>query len=285
MSSQTQPNRWTLLDIALSCAVLVLFFLSFWPFFKAVFQTWISDTEFSYGMLVPAICLYLILRRRAEFKGLVPDNSRLSLALLLVGCGLQIVSRLNGALLFSGAALAISLMGISGFLWGRSCLRIVAMPLSFLILMVPLPSYVMGSIAWHLQMKASSVSSVILDSLGVPVYRDGVFLKLPNYALEVKQACSGLRSIFALLALAVMIGLLTERKWSARVLLVVVTPLLALGANIVRIVGTGLMVSRFGLVAVTEVLHTVIGISVFLTTVLCLLGFQKILRWANNKYA
>jgi exosortase len=143
----------------------------------------------------------------------------------------------------------------------------------------------MGIIAWNLQLKASSVSSAILDSLGIPVFQEGVFLKLPNYALEVKQACSGLRSIFALLTLAFMIGLLTETKWAVRAFLVLITPVLALAANVMRIVSTGLIASRYGDLALGEALHTTLGICVFLGTVFALLGIQKILRWANNTYA
>jgi len=270
---------------ALWIAFSVVFLLPYGTFFKGLFRTWVSDTEFSYGMSVPVIAGYLIFRRRAAFKDVAQDPSPICLILVVAGCAFQIVASLNGTLLFSGAAFAVSSMGIVGFLCGRHYLRMVAMPLSFLILMVPLPSYVMGMVTWNLQIKASSISSALLESLGVPVYQEGVLLRLPNYALEVKQACSGLRSIFALLTLAFIIGLLSEKKWGVRVLLIIATPILALAANIVRIVSTGFIAWRFGGLALGESVHTILGITVFLGTVLALLGFQKILRWAHNSYA
>jgi exosortase len=274
-------------SIALGAVLTALFLLSFTPFMKVLAETWISDTEFSYGMLIPVIVVYLIWRRRDEFelKGAPRIPSFLSFVLVVAGCALQIVASLNGTLLISGAAFSVTLIGIFGFLCGRHCLKVLAMPLSFLVLMVPLPSYVLGTIGWNLQMKASSISSAILEFVGVPVYQEGVLLRLPNYALEVKQACSGLRSIFALLTLALVIGLVTEKKWRARILLIVITPILALGANIVRIVTTGFLAWHFGGLALDEWLHTILGIGVFLATVLALLGFQKILRWATNLYA
>jgi exosortase len=153
------------------------------------------------------------------------------------------------------------------------------------MLMIPLPAYVAGELSWHLQGLASTISSTTLRLLGTPVLQEGNLLKLPNYVLEVQQACSGSRSLFALIALALLLGLSATRKWWIRVLLVAIAPALAVGANIVRIVGTGLIARRWGALAAEESLHMVWGILVFVIAVLGLLGFQRLLRWATNEYA
>lgn len=248
-------------------------------------QTWLHDPEFSFGILVPFIVAYLIWNRRSRLKTEEKVFWPAALAMVLAGCSLQVLGSWGGTLILSGIAFVVTVMGAVAFLWGRRCLRIVAAPLALLIVMVPLPSYVVGELSWHLQAIASTVSGVILGVLGIPIYQDGNLLRLPNYVLEVKQACSGSHSIFALLAMSAVLGLRIERKWWIRILLVVAAPVLALGANVIRIVGTGLIARHWGKLAANQSLHEAWGIFVFVFAVLGLLGFQRFLRWTTNEYA
>jgi len=92
-------------------------------------------------------------------------------------------------------------------------MRLVAAPMLVLTLMAPIPSYVLGQLSWHLKVTATAASSAVLRMAGIPVYQDGNLLRLPNYVLEVREACSGTRSVFALLALAIVLGIISEQKW------------------------------------------------------------------------
>jgi len=148
--------------------------------------------------------------------------------------------------------------------------------------MVPVPTYLADDITWRLQIAASAASSVLLRLLGVPVYQDGNLLVLTNYVLEVKQACSGSRSLYALIGLALVLGLTTEKKWWVRICLLCTTPFLSLTANLIRIVGTGLVAYKWGSLAANESLHWVWGVLVFLMAVLGLFGVQRLLRWVAN---
>ena len=178
----------------------------------------------------------------------------------------------------------ITAIGVTAFLWGKLRLKIVAGPLALMVLMVPLPSYLIGALSWRLQLAASTVSAGVLSLLGVPVYQDGNILKLANYALEVKQACSGSRSIFALLALACVLSLGTKRKLWVRVAPIFFAPVVATGGNIVRIVGAGLIAREWGDSAANESLHTAWGVFVFLGGVIGLFGIHKLIgraAWKN----
>jgi exosortase len=271
--------------IPLWIALVFALIVTFGGFLTVLLRSWLSEPEFSYGILIPFIVAYLLWIRRSHFKESGIATHSAGLAIVLTGCVLHIIGSLSGTLLLSGIALSTTIMGTVLYLWGAPSLRIVAPPLMLLILMVPAPSYAVGEVSWYLQLGASSVSSVVLRFLSVPVYQDGNLLNLPNYVLEVKQACSGSRSIFALLALAVILGLSVERKWWARVLLVAAAPVLAVGANILRIVGTGLVARYWGSLAANGSLHTAWGILVFVIAVAALLGFQRYLQWTTNDCA
>jgi exosortase len=279
--SPSKLNAATALWIGLGVAIPV----TFSGFLTALFRNWLGDPEFSYGIAIPIIVAYLLWVRRAQLSGQRIAGPSSSLTLVLVGCGLNVVGSLSGTLLVSGIALVLTILGTVLYLCGGRYLRIVALPVALLILMVPVPSYTVGQVSWYLQEGASTISSALLRFLSVPVYQEGNLLNLPNYVLEVKHACSGSRSIFALLALALILGVSIERKWWARTLLVAAAPLLAVGANIVRIVGTGLIARQWGALAASESLHTTWGILVFVVAVMGLLGFQRFLQWAANEYA
>jgi exosortase len=276
-----RANAPTLLWVSVWVAIP----LTFARFLTALVKNWLSEPEFSYGITIPILTVYLLWVRRAQLREQRIVSHPLGLASILVGCGLHVIGSLSGTLLVSGVGLVLTILGIILYLFGGRHLRIAALPVALLVLMVPLPSYAVGQVSWHLQERASTISSVVLRFLSVPVFQDGNLLNLPNYVLEVKQACSGSRSIFALLALALILGFSIERKWWARTLLVAAAPLLAVGANIVRIVGTGLIARQWGALAASESLHAAWGVIVFLVAVMGLLAFQRFLQWAASEYA
>ena len=265
-------------SIALGGIVAVLAVLSFGAFSRILFQNWIHNEQFSYGILIPPIVGYLIWRRKDKLSTAFPSWWTSGFLIAGIGCGLQILASRSGTLLLSGIAFVAMLIGITGFLWGLDILKICAGPLVLLILMVPLPSYAVGQVTWYLQAMASTVSGNILQRLGVPVFQDGNLLRLPNYVLEVKQACSGSNSILSLVALALVIGLSGEEKWWKRAVLVLAAPFLAMCANVIRIVGTGLIARQWGNLAANELLHAGWGVAVFLFGVLGLLGINNFLR-------
>jgi exosortase len=276
-SRVTHPILWIGLGIA-----LVLPFVSF---LRTVSKVWLKDAEFSYGALIPFMAAYILWSRRGKFQQKEKLGRWSGLTIALAGCILHVLGSLSGTLILSGLALAVTIMGATLYLRGAEWLRISAAPVGLLILMVPLPTYLVGQLSWYLQANASSMSAAILRFLGVAVYQDGNILTLSNFALEVEQACSGSRSLFALLALALMLGLSIERKWWIRVLLVLAAPLLAVSANIIRIVGTGLLAWRWGTLAANESLHAAWGVLVFAMVVMGLVGLERLSRWAANDCA
>jgi exosortase len=269
-----------------SGAVLACVFVGvYFGFLKALASVWIRVPEFSYGAVVPVIVGYLLWRRRDQIIAQEESGCLASLGLVFFGCCLQVVASLSGTLLFSGVAFATTLAGMVGFVLGRKRLRIVVAPIALLILMVPLPSYAVDELTWRLQVAASTISSAMLELFGLPVYHDGNLLRLSNYVLEVKEACSGSRSIFALVALALVLGFNAERKWWVRLSLGLAAPFLAVAANVLRIVGTGLIAHEWGGLAANDSLHTAWGILTFVAAVMGLLAFHRILRWAQHTYA
>jgi exosortase len=159
---------------------------------------------------------------------------------LLVGAVLlRYVSGLAAELFTMRASLLGAGIGLVVFLGGVRQLIHWWLPTTLLALSIPLPAVVLGSLALPLQLKASQLGAAMLETRHVPVQVAGNVIHLPGQSLFVTEACSGLRSLTALLALGVLIGGLWLRSVPGRVLIVVAAIPVAMVLNGVRIFLTG----------------------------------------------
>ena len=85
---------------------------------------------------------------------------------------------------------------------------------------------------------AAWVTSAVL----AVVLLTGNVIRIPGQELFVAEACSGLRSLTALLSLGVLLGAMFLDKWPTRVLLVALTIPIAILVNGFRIFLTGFLV-------------------------------------------
>jgi exosortase len=239
-----------------------------------VLQLWF-DPDYGHGLFVPLFSGYILWRQhdlwmRSEIK---PSN--LGLLLMIAAVGLLFAGSLAAELFTTRLSLLVLLAGMILFLAGWKVLRAVSFPLSFLVFMIPLPVIIYNQITFPLQLVASRLASSSLELVHVPVLRDGNVLILSNYSLEVVEACSGIRSLMALVSLAIAYGYLAEpRRW-VRYVLVAMTIPSAIVSNAIRILGAGVLAHRFGPAAAEGFLHEFSGWLIFLGA----LGFMLACHW------
>jgi exosortase len=191
-----------------------------------------------------------------------------------------------GAELFlARASFVILLGGLVVYFLGWKMLRVVAAPWAVLFLMIPLPVIVFNEIALPLQFLASKLAGNTLDLLGVPALREGNVITLPSISLNVVEACSGIRSLMALITLAIFYGLLMEKRIWVRGGLVVLAVPLAVGINSLRIVGSGLLGQNFGKEYAEGFFHEFSGIVVFAATLGALVLLHALTKLALKKKA
>jgi exosortase len=139
-----------------------------------------------------------------------------------------------------------------------------------LLLAIPLPAIVYNQITFPLQILASKLASNLLPYFGVPVLREGNVIELPLMKLEVAEACSGIRSLMSLFTLAVFYGYFMEKSVWRRVVLVLASIPIAIAANAVRILGTGLCVQYWDPDKALGFFHEFSGWVIFLVSLVCL---------------
>jgi exosortase len=116
------------------------------------------------------------------------------------------------------------------------------LPATLLALSVPLPEVVLGTLALPLQLQASSLGAALLSLREIPVHLDGNVIRLPGHDLFVTEACSGLRSLTALLSIGVLLGGLLLRHPVTRIVIVGLALPVAVLLNGVRVFITGFLV-------------------------------------------
>ena len=149
--------------------------------------------------------------------------------------------------------------------------------------MIPIPTIIFNQITFPLQLLASRVSGLILPVLGVPVLREGNVINLPAMALEVAEACSGIRSLMSLVALAIIYGYLMEKRLWVRWVLALASVPIAVVANSVRIIGTGLLVQYWDPEKAEGYFHASWGWIIFVISLVMLYALHNVMSMILEK--
>jgi exosortase len=238
-------------------------------------RQWASDDNYSHGFFVVPLALFFAWERRAALLN-APHRPSLFGLFLIVGSLLVLLAGLLGAELFLTRVSFVGVLaGITLFVWGRDQFRILAFPIAFLLLMIPLPAIVFNQLAFPLQLLASRAGEAVIGLAGIPVLREGNVLQLPTRTLEIVEACSGIRSLVSLITLAVVLGYFTERRTGARVLIALAAIPIAILANAARVAGTGLASELISPAAADGFFHTFSGWLMFVFAFVGLLAVQR----------
>ena len=271
-------NRSTMTAVILAAAVL-------WVYrgtLSSLVHQWGSDDNYSHGFFVVPLALYFAWERRDAIRR-APIRPGIGGAFLLVFSLAIWVAGLLGAELFLTRVSIVGIIaGLVWFVWGRAHLRLLAFPIAFLLLMIPLPAIIFNQIAFPLQLLASRVGETAIAAAGIPVLREGNVLQLPSRTLEVAEACSGIRSLVSLVMLAIVLGYFTERRTTGRVLIACAAVPIAIVANAIRVAGTGIASEWISPAASEGFFHTFSGWLMFVVAFFALMGVQRAIRGVQD---
>ena len=244
------------------------------PVIMKLARDWQTNPTYSHGFVVPLLSIFLLWQQRHKLRAAQVRPSAAGLLLLLASLGLLVAGTAGAELFITRISMLGVIAGTVLYAFGWQHLRIAAVPLAFLLFMIPLPSIVFDRAALALQLAASRLGEELLRGAGVAVLRDGNLLTLATVQLEVNEACSGIRSMVALLMMTTLVGYLFEsRPWRAAVLVLIALPL-AIGLNGVRIAVTGLATTVWGPAAADGMIHAAAGWVVFVAALVCVWGMH-----------
>jgi exosortase len=243
---------------------------------SSLVRQWASDDNYSHGFFVLPLALYFAWERRAALAEATRRPGTTGLALIVASLLVRLAGVLGSDLFLTRVSLIGVIAGTIWFVWGQRHLRILAFPILFLLLMIPLPAVVFNQLAFPLQLFASRVGETAIALAGIPVLREGNVLHVPAATLEVAEACSGIRSLVSLVMLAIVLGYFTGQGTRGRTLLALAAVPIAIVANAARVAGTGLSAEWIGPEAAQGFFHTFSGWLMFVIAFAGLLILQQV---------
>jgi exosortase len=282
-TQQVETRLWSRRLWVWSVILIGLILLLYAAVIKSLVAQWWTDADYGHGFFVPLFSGYILWHTRERWTKVEVKPSNFGFVVIVGAIALLLLGSLGAELFTSRFSLLVLLAGMILFLAGWKMLRAVSFPLGYLIWMIPMPVIIYNQITFPLQLIASRFATAWLELAQVPVLRDGNILIMSNYSLEVVEACSGIRSLMTLMALAVAYGyLVSPRRWVRYVLAAFMVPI-AIVTNAIRIMGAGLMAHRFGPAAAEGFLHQFSGWAIFLVALLLMFGSYWILQHISDR--
>lgn len=278
------PSRFSR-EVAVKIGILAALFLAlnFWQV-QALVTSWMNDANWSHGFIIPLFSLYLLYVRRDELyrtekKVCLWGIPILVISLLVMAVGFYPISN-NWICQLSMTGM---LFGLVLYLTGWRMAALVWLPIFYLALGMPLPSSTYYNIAYPLQKLAAASSAFLLKLFGVALEVTESHMEITSitgriHPLTVAEACSGVRSLMAFIALGVAMAYIEPRPLWQRIILVLSTLPITIACNILRVTATASMFVVDKPELGQDFMHTAMGMVLLVPA----LGMLLLLSWLLN---
>ena len=229
-------------------------------------EAWLGSAEYSHAILIPFITGFLIWQRKDVLERISFQGSWGGLAVVAVGCGLLLLGRLSALLVVQQYALLIVVYGLVLGLAGWQVVKLLGMPLLLLLFMVPLPQFLMQSFSAQLQLISSQLGVALIRLLGISVYLEGNVIDLGSYKLEVAEACSGLRYLFPLMTIGLILAYFYQAPAWKRAFIFFSSIPITIFMNSFRVGAIGVLVEFWGPGMARGFVHQAEGWVVFMAS-------------------
>ena len=263
---------------AAGALVLAIALTLLYLYYGTLFDTYTicyNDDNYSHGLLLPLISIYMIWERKSELKSAMRENdpariSRFGLLSLLGGLFLYLLGQASGLHWINWLSLFPVTFGAIALVFGREPANILFAPIVLNFMAKPFPDSLVPKLFFPLQRLAAQVSARVLELLDVPVYLSGNIIEIPGMRLMVEEACSGMRSMMAILTVAIIVCYSIKMSTIARLLLIGASVVVAIALNIFRVAATGVMSHFYDPQAASGFFHSFSGMVTFVIALVVL---------------
>ena len=250
---------------------------AFWPILAGICGSWFDERSYmEHGILVVPAAAYMAWAKRDKLAAVVPQPSLWGLGLLAWGALQAMLGVLGQWVWVSRTAFLVSFVGCIALVYGFRMIRELVYPLCTLILMIAPPDFVFQALTLRLQLLASRLGSDALEALGYSVLREGNIIEMVGIKLSVEEACSGIRSLVAILFMCVLYNYFFVEKKSMRIWILACAIPIAILGNAIRIVATGIA-GQYNHAWVSGATHEAFGYVSVLVAALGCIGVHMVL--------
>ncbi|NMP33066.1 exosortase A [Thalassotalea sp. M1531] len=210
----------------LICGWLVLY----WQGVVAMEEIWRRSDTFAHGYFILPISLWLIYRDRAFLKSAVAAPTAIALLPLFGSCFIWLFAYAADINVLLQLATVFSLISILWMCLGHQLTWRYKFPLAYLLFAVPMGENLIPL----LQDVTAWITVFLLKVHGIPVFRDGLYIQIPNGLFEVAVACSGIRYLIASMAVGTLFAYLSYSSFKKQIIFIVFSFVLPIIANGIR---------------------------------------------------
>jgi EpsI family protein len=209
--------------------------ICYWDVMYMLAIQWWSNSMYTHGFLIPIIAGYVCWTTRGKLPATCQPSFAWGGPVLVVGLLLLTIGRAGNLGALQELSLLPVMFGVALLIGGVSLARALALPILYLLLMIPVWEVFTNRLHQPFQFFSASFGTALLRAVGIPVYRDGTLIYLPNQTLEVAQVCSGVNYLVAIAAVGIPLAYLSRSTLARRFALVLFGMIVAVIANGVRV--------------------------------------------------
>lgn len=278
LSHKHKPDVWRATPALLITLVLVVIplFLLFYDGLQHMVGYWNNKEEYSHGILIPFIVAFLIWQKKDHLERLSFEGSWLGFVMVIAGVVLLFMGKLSTLYTIMEYSFMMVLVGLALAMMGWRAFKVIIAPMIMLLLMVPLPNFLLNNLSAELQLISSAIGVWFIRIFDISVSLEGNVIDLGTLKLQVVEACSGLRYLFPLMAFGFIAAYFFKASLWKRALVFLSTIPITIFMNSFRIGFIGITVEYWGSSMAEGFLHDFEGWIVFMFSA-GLLGLEMFL--------
>lgn len=266
--------------------IIILFIIAYYPILNWMYIRYTgADTYYSHGFLIPFISAFLIWKERQKLRqNGIRSSSWWGMLFIIISVFLHIAGTILYIFSLSGISIFFFIVGATLFLLGERIFKIMTFSLLYLLFMFPLPEAFLTRASFPLKMMVARFSAIFVSIMGIPIFREGFYISIPEGTLIVDNPCSGLRSLISFLALGAIYAYFLKASGNKKCLLFLGTIPIALFCNTLRVIALVSISHCYGLAAAAPdtFVHTASGLLVFIFGFLLLSFGGRLIESKNS---
>lgn len=260
--------------VILLLSTLVLWLVFCWQGVVTAFDIWWGNEIFNHCLFVLPTTAYLIYIKRDSLLSNDIKPTLLPLLVVVPLCTLYVIGRVGDIQLFMHIA-AFTLLPV--LIWsviGHKAAKSILFPLVFLLFAIPVGEQLIP----FLQEITADGSVALLKLVGIPLYRNGLYIEIPAGRFLVAEACSGVSFFIVSIVIGSLFSYLSFVSSTKKFVFVTISVFLPVLANIVRVFGIIYIAHKTDMEYAAGADHLIYGWFFFAFVIVCLLGIGELLR-------
>lgn len=280
-TNSTSPVLWRFgyLEWGLIAITAMLLGYAFRDGLGQLLHIWETREEYSHGYFIPLLSLFLVWQNKDQLSRMAFAGAWSGVLVVTAGLLIFMLGTLSTLYIIVQYAVIIVLAGLALSWTGWRGMKLLWIPLVFLVFMIPLPPFLYQNLSGTLQLVSSELGVMVIRWFGISVFLEGNVIDLGSYKLQVVEACSGLRYLFPLMSFSFICAYFLRAPMWQRVFVFLSSIPITVAMNSFRIGVIGVLVDRWGNEMAQGFLHDFEGWVVFMACV----GVLIVEMWVLTK--